>query len=894
MLPLTENNPAPNAEMQDAPFAVHLLDVGAEEYGDAVLCQFGAVSVLIDGAHPGDWDGSRAADGGESHESLPAQISRLLGVTTAPAKVTLLIVSHAHQDHIGCLPHLVERGLLAAEWALVAHPQLGWGRATDEPPAPLTDERIGGLVAALREEPRRALNDAETERFLSDAASLETRYLKMLSQLAAQGTQVIPFPFPTQGEALNTLQQFLAERGVELKVLGPSLEQAAICAALIGQATQRTTQSVTDALNRDAGATPARLYRQLSEAALADHADAATRPGPPVNLLSLVTQFAYRNQKFLFAGDMQFVRPEVSDERILRTVKSLRQLIAAEGPYAFAKISHHGSDNAFDEDFLRELGDTSFLGICAGEKSTAHPHPETLKILDRARTVLDWARTDHNRLTTFDFARANPQVSIARGTLDDARPNTIPDTSPGPTPISVPAPAPIRASAPVPVSIPAPAPIRASAPAPAPPPTNDAPQTEYVEVITRVPHRNTRVTVTIDVAPAVDALRPGAVPPPFPAGVPPISDALPVLNLAGGRTLPPLLFVTCRPRLAANIGQAECDHVLQTMHAHNWQVLELPAHITDIAGASAMVRQALQQNILLEGVVLLGGYDVAPAQRLDCLAPELRRSVAGHSDPDNFIVWSDSIYGDRDGDGLAEIPVSRIPDGHSAQLVFAALQAGNRQAPVLRRGIRNVNRPFAEGIYQLLPGDEALRPSAPQTYNKPVPYTLDADCVYLMLHGDYTDASRFWGEQTPDDMEAVNLSNIPPQAGEVVFTGCCWGALTADTPAGRILPGRGCGVKTPEQSLALTFILRGAKAFIGCTGVHYSPGEPPYDYFGGPMHQAFWRGHAFGKPPAKTLFEAKRLYLQGMHQRAQAGTSAMRLAIENKILRQYTCLGLGW
>ena len=43
-----------NSETVDASqsFKVWLLDVGPEEYGDAVLCQFGNKTVLIDGAHP--------------------------------------------------------------------------------------------------------------------------------------------------------------------------------------------------------------------------------------------------------------------------------------------------------------------------------------------------------------------------------------------------------------------------------------------------------------------------------------------------------------------------------------------------------------------------------------------------------------------------------------------------------------------------------------------------------------------------------------------------------------------------------------------------------------------------------------------------------------------------
>jgi hypothetical protein len=53
-------------------FAVHLLDVGPDEYGDAVLCRFGDVSILIDGAHPGD---HRSKDG---HPSIPQQLETLL------------------------------------------------------------------------------------------------------------------------------------------------------------------------------------------------------------------------------------------------------------------------------------------------------------------------------------------------------------------------------------------------------------------------------------------------------------------------------------------------------------------------------------------------------------------------------------------------------------------------------------------------------------------------------------------------------------------------------------------------------------------------------------------------------------------------------------------------
>ena len=57
------------------------------------------------------------------------------------------------------------------------------------------------------------------------------------------------------------------------------------------------------------------------------------------------------------------------------------------------------------------------------------------------------------------------------------------------------------------------------------------------------------------------------------------------------------------------------------------------------------------------------------------------------------------------------------------------------------------------------------------------------------------------------------------------------------------------------------------------------------------MHKAFWQRIVAGIPPAKALFEAQKDYMSGMF---HGRTSAIERAIEYKILRQFTCLGLGW
>jgi hypothetical protein len=371
------------------------------------------------------------------------------------------------------------------------------------------------------------------------------------------------------------------------------------------------------------------------------------------------------------------------------------------------------------------------------------------------------------------------------------------------------------------------------------------------------------------------------------------SDTLPPIRVANGRTLPRLLFVTSKEALARNIGVRESEHVLQALRSQNVLLFDqVPAGIGDSQKAAALVREQLRNNPEVQGVVLLGSYDVIPSQRLDCLPPSLRSKVAGNGDADNFIVWSDDIYGDTDGDFLPELPVSRIPDGNRAQLIFAAIQAsGASVGGGVRSGVRNIARPFADGVFRNLPGTEELWISRPQTFDSLPRFYLSGDQVYIMLHGDYADSSRFWGEETPSNREAVNISNLPAKSGAVVFTGCCWGALTVNTPAGRVENGRSFGQKSADDSLAMTFLARGAVAFVGCTGSHYSPLQPPFKFFGGPMHEAFWNAYTNLRSPAAALFEAKLRYLEGM---PHGQTSINSQAIEYKILRQYTCLGLGW
>lgn len=158
-----------------------------------------------------------------------------------------------------------------------------------------------------------------------------------------------------------------------------------------------------------------------------------------------------------------------------------------------------------------------------------------------------------------------------------------------------------------------------------------------------------------------------------------------------------------------------------------------------------------------------------------------------------------------------------------------------------------------------------------------------------MLHGDYRDGTTFWGEDNSGNLAAIDVGSLPQAGIGVAFAGCCWGALTVSEPAFLA----GTQPPTPrmiERSMALSILKAGARAFVGATGVHYSPGDPG-DFFGGPLHQLFWAEIAGGTAPAQALLNARNAYLlQIPHNRP----ALWNQAVERKLYKQFTCLGLGW
>ncbi len=830
---------------------IELLDMGQTKFGDCILITHGTRRILIDGAHPRD------------EESIRKQLSELLN-QNPPFNIHLLVVTHCHSDHIGCLPALVNSGDLIPEVALVADERLGFGRdGTGRGPG--DDDSLTNpqktLLLALQEEEHSSLSDSELVSFLQDVVNLETAYKEMLTSFKDNGVNVIRYGRDNDAK-LRQLEEDFSDFG--LQILGPTQEHLLLCAERIADSNVKDDSDFAD-LGSDAKWDQiAKVYKSI----------ALDRPGigAAKNDQSIILKVSADGWSALLAGDMQFAKAEVAG--LGSMMQALLDSVNEAGPYDFIKLTHHTSYNGMDEEILDTwLENTRLFAHTGGSRDATHPEKGVLQVLKNRSRFLRFARTDRNGIITIKKENGEVTLMPEKGRLNDFTPNQLPDEEGATTASGILQ----KVKTGLPVEAPAPSEVV----------LEQASQTDgIVEVTAKIPHVSTKVTITVE----VDTKKKSNT------QIIPNTANKTVINVPdSSKRFNRILFITCSPLLATNIGILETQQILdgikKTAENYFWDLTPFEK----AEDASVLVREKLK-SLNPRGVVIIGGYDVIPAQQLDAIDRALRQKVASGSfdgfDADDFIVWSDDIYGDVDGDTVAEYPVSRVPDGRMAQLIIEAFQAPPFQKSS-RFGVRNMARPFANDVFQNIPG----KSKEINVSEKFAPSNVEADsaqgAVYYMLHGSFRDGTRFWGETSGGDTcEAFLVDNVPKSAkGTIVFTGCCWGALIVQPPAFRKTPDVQLRPRTVEQSIALSYLKAGAVAFIGCTGSHYSPVSPPFDYFGQPMHKHFWDGIIAGKNPAQALYEAKKQYAKEL---PHGQTDPFTQAIEMKILRQYTCLGIGW
>src|SRR5262245_9687573 len=395
---------------------LHFLDVGKTMYGDVILVRIRSRLILIDGGHKGD---DRDHDGAPG---IPTQLAALLG-HGPPFRVSLLVVTHCHSDHIGCLPKLVADGTLAADWALVADPSLGFGSPADGDSALAGADvtpQMRKIVVALGEENLAAVrSDAELAALLDAADALEPDYKTMLQTLKQRGTKVVRYG---RDDHVALAAEFAP---IGFKIIGPTPQHLFVCAEAIRQhnsdALDRLRELARDA---DAPKDTASLFRILAR----EETDDPDQPGlgAAKNDQSIVISLTAGGWKALLTGDMQFAKAEVTG--LAGHMTALQNAVAAAGPYDLAKTAHHSSYNGLSDAVIDAFG-AKTLVHSGGWDDPGHPSAAVLKILRRRRDELTWARTDKNGQITAERVNGKIKLSVARGQLNNAAANRRDDTS---------------------------------------------------------------------------------------------------------------------------------------------------------------------------------------------------------------------------------------------------------------------------------------------------------------------------------------------------------------------------------------------------------------------------------------------------------------------------------
>jgi hypothetical protein len=330
---------------------------------------------------------------------------------------------------------MVTNDVIHARWTLVADPDLGWGILGGDATQP--DGPAISMVTRLREEPIEDTDDDISLALLSDSVGLEQQYRTMLNDLTAAGTTVVRYGNDDTDALLGAFEP------IGLSILGPTKNQLQICATAISGGTTAIDEALTRSSPRVRGGRRTRCdvvgdrpYRPImnppATIAETDGADplvaaaSASATSVPRSSQSMVLLTQTSGGKALFGGDMQFADPGVSADGLQEELDALRSEIAKHAPFDFAKLSHHGSSNAFDRSVMEQWAGTRYFGICAGEKSVAD-RPRPSWICSRARVHHLGA---HRPQRSFDVhvrcRRRRGTVSVARGSTNDAKSNATP------------------------------------------------------------------------------------------------------------------------------------------------------------------------------------------------------------------------------------------------------------------------------------------------------------------------------------------------------------------------------------------------------------------------------------------------------------------------------------
>ncbi|MDP2728390.1 MAG: hypothetical protein Q8P59_12715, partial [Dehalococcoidia bacterium] len=273
-------------------------------------------------------------------------------------------------------------------------------------------------------------------------------------------------------------------------------------------------------------------------------------------------------------------------------------------------------------------------------------------------------------------------------------------------------------------------------------------------------------------------------------------------------------------------------------------------------------------------ILLVGGDEVLPFHRL-----------ANPTDDDDPFLLSDAPYAAGQHVFVSRRAVGRIPDSASRDprfllsLLDGAIASyvnpapGNGHAPsllgFLGQGKAQRGKSFgysalvwktaSEALYELI-GDPRSIQVCPPITDKSVESGWMDRCRFLVfnLHG--TEDSCYWYGQKdstyPMDYPLFPIALSPERlahvdlSGAIVFTEACYGANIVE--------------KEPQDSLALTFLSRGASCVVGSTRLAYGSNEPPLiaadllaRYFWLCLEQGMTAGESLARARTRLIQEAQ-------------------------------------
>ena len=327
-----------------------------------------------------------------------------------------------------------------------------------------------------------------------------------------------------------------------------------------------------------------------------------------------------------------------------------------------------------------------------------------------------------------------------------------------------------------------------------------------------------------------------------------------------------VLVVTSRQQLSDRTGMAlsEIDQLIFPVG----DVLDVPYG----TGSPSVVAKAIRAQDKSHGngyavIQIVGGDGVVPLPV--AINPVQDQPPAIHYDP---VILSDDNYGDLDSDGKMEVPVIRLPDGNSADLVRAQFKRARAKANPSGGGFIYVNntpnrvtagndvRSTVKAKGLITSGPWVSKGAPAGAGKKPIGYPADAAFTFILQHGSYQ-VRTAWTNDAND--EAFTLSDV--QRSGVVMSAACWGGWIAEREYRWYSPRDAAEVRnygdgrypaqkpTSTDTLVLAFLSKGSAGFFGSTGVSYTPTD-------GKLAQEFFGRILKGKPAYRAALEAKQKF----------------------------------